>query len=87
MGHLRLVEYDLLSECAIDFSLSYDARAHLDTTTKVGRRCCAAQTSTRTREAMFWHDSASIAALAGGEFGAERQLCPTFVGGGVKMRT
>jgi hypothetical protein len=48
-------------------------------TTKVGRRCRAAQTSTRTSGAMFSrtypHGSASIAALAGGEIGANRQVC------------
>src|ERR1035437_1616046 len=63
-------------------------RAQLDTT-KVGRRCRAAQSSTRTSGAMFWHaypqGSASIAALAGGEIGANRQVCPTIGGGCVKM--
>jgi hypothetical protein len=38
---------------------------------------------------MFWrvypHGSASIAALAGGEIGANRQVCPTLVGGCVKL--
>jgi hypothetical protein len=40
--------------------------------------------------AMFWraypHGSANIAALAGGEIGANQQLCPAIVGGGVKLR-
>jgi hypothetical protein len=74
--------------------------AQPDTATKVGR-CCpsplcfdatsrAAQTSTRKSGAMFScaypHGSASIAALAGGEIGANRQVCPTIVGGCVKLR-
>ncbi len=37
---------------------------------------------------MFWraypHGSASIAALAGGEIGANRQVCPTIGGGSVR---
>ena len=65
-------------------------RAQLDTT-KVGRRCRAAQTFTRTSGAMFWRaypqGSASIAALAGGEIGANRQVCPTIGGGSVKLRS
>ena len=32
------------------------------------------------------HGSASIAALAGGEIEPNRQVCPTFVGGSVKVR-
>jgi hypothetical protein len=32
------------------------------------------------------HGSASIAALAGGEIGANRQVCPTIGGGCVKLR-
>jgi ABC-type taurine transport system substrate-binding protein len=56
-----------------------------DTTSKVGRCCRAAQTFTRTSGAMSWraypHGSASIAALAGGEIGANRQVCPTIGGG------
>jgi hypothetical protein len=64
-------------------------RAQLDTTIRVGRRWCAAQYFTRTSGAMFWraypHGSASIAALAGGEIGANRQVCPTIVGGSVKL--
>jgi hypothetical protein len=32
------------------------------------------------------HGSASIAALAGGEHWANRQVCPTFVGSSGKMR-
>ena len=32
------------------------------------------------------HGSASIAALAGGEIGANRQVCPAIGGGGVKLR-
>jgi hypothetical protein len=63
-------------------------RTQLHTTTKVGRRCRAAQTSTGTSGAMFWraqpHGSASFAALAGGEFGATPQVCPTIVGGSVR---
>jgi hypothetical protein len=39
---------------------------------------------------MFWraysHGSASMAALAGGEIGANRQVCPTIVDGNVKLR-
>jgi hypothetical protein len=38
---------------------------------------------------MFWraysHGSASMAALAGGEIGANRQVCPTIVDGNVKL--
>ena len=53
------------------------AWAQLDITTTAGRRCRAAQTSTRTSGAMFSRaypqGSASIAALAGGEIGANRQ--------------
>ena len=32
------------------------------------------------------HGSASGAALAGGEIGANRQVCPTIVGGSVRLR-
>ena|SRR5208283_1942253 len=64
--------------------------AQPDTTTKAGRRCRAAHTSTRTSGAKFSrpypHGSASIAALAGGEIGANRQVCPAIVGGRVKLR-
>jgi hypothetical protein len=39
---------------------------------------------------MFWRaypqGSASIAALAGGEIGANRQVCPTLGGDGVRLR-
>jgi len=39
---------------------------------------------------MFWraypHGSASIAALAGGEIGANRQVCTTIGGGSGKLR-
>jgi hypothetical protein len=32
------------------------------------------------------HGSASMAALAGGEIGANQQVCPTIVGGCVELR-
>src|ERR1700677_1543506 len=55
---------------------------------KVGRRCCAAETSRRTsraksrRSRLACAESISLAALADGEVSAERPLCPARYYGG-----
>ena len=61
-------------------------RAQLDTTTMVGRRCRAAQTFAKRAQRCSARAGDSFATLVGREIGADRQVCPTEIGGRVQMR-